>query len=171
MRDYKNYFGQTSEPFIVVSQFELSKDLLRIVFDGYSSTDSFDANDEPLSNLRRVFQIEGDRLRDIRIENGEIFESIKTNSLEIAQVPGDYEFVFLNFAISKAVMVIHAARKSKDDSIVRTKTAPEYHEIVANNIELVSQVLSLAWTFGKEHDVWLRSLSPLSENSSKIIRK
>lgn len=163
-RDFNNYFGQTANPFIILSQFELSKDSLRLAFDGFASTNAFDSGDEPLPNLRRDFFIQGDKFRDFRIANGEVFESIKTKCLEIAEVSDNYNLIYMNLLIHKAVLVINVERSKKDDNIVRTKTSPEYHQIIENNSELVSQVLDIAWSYGKKNDLWLKSLSPIIQN-------
>lgn len=162
-RDYRNYFGQTAQPFVIVSQFELAENFLRIVFDGFSSIEQFNAGDDSLPNLRREFFIDGQNLAELKRNHFEIFDSIKMRVLEIANVPADYELIYLNLLIDKWVLVINASRKTRDDSIVRTKTAPEYHDIIANNLELVSQVLTIAWQYGKINDEWLNQLTEISE--------
>ena len=163
VREYQNYFGQTATPFVIVSEFELTKTYLRIVFDGFGSIDRFESGDEPILNLRREFFVEGIQLENLRRNYSEVFEDIKTRTLEIAQAPLDYELMRLQLFIIKWVLVIQATRSSKDDDILRTKTAPEYHGIIANNLELVGQVLHIAWQYGKENDLWLNQLTEISE--------
>lgn len=160
-RDYRNYFGQTSNPFVLVSEFELTPLLLRIAFDGFSSTEEFDAGGEPLANLRREFFIDGTALNELKRNHSDVFQSIQANCLKIANAPGNYEFTYLNLLTIRWVLIINAASERRDDTIVRTKTAPEYHSIIAENLELIAQVLTVAWEYGKTKDAWLRSLSPV----------
>lgn len=162
-REHQNYFGQTATPFVIVSEFELTEKLLRIVFDGYASTARFDAGDEPLPNLRREFLIDGERLEEMIRNCHELFDSIKERTLQIAQVPADYELKHLHLLIAKWILVINATRSTKDDGVVRTKTAPEYHSIIADNLELVAQVLTVAWQYGKDNDPWLAQLTEISD--------
>ncbi|MBS1793346.1 MAG: hypothetical protein JSS81_05800 [Acidobacteria bacterium] len=161
-RDYRNYFGQTANPFVLVSEFELTPLFLRIAFDGFASIETFDAGAEPLSNLRREFRIDGDEFSDLKRNHSDVFDSIRNNCLKIANAPENYEFTYLNLLTVRWVLIINATSERRDDLIVRTKTAPEYHLIIAENLQLIAQVLTIAWEYGKTKDEWLRSLVAVS---------
>lgn len=161
-RDHRNYFGQAAQPFVIVSEFELTTQFLRIVFDGFASIEDFDRGAQCLPNLKRQFIIAGDELEAVKRDHHEIFDSIKNAVLVIAGAPADYDLTHLNLLIAKWVLVIQATRKTKDDTILRTKTDPEYHQIIAENLPLVAQVLTVAWQYGKENDEWLNSLSEVT---------
>ncbi|HQU82576.1 MAG TPA: hypothetical protein PKY59_05615 [Pyrinomonadaceae bacterium] len=170
LRDHTNYFGQLSTAFIILSEFELEvSKSLKVVFDGWQSVESFDAGDEPIANLKRVFILQGNDFNDFFNEHRDVFQNVSTAALTIIGVTDkEYDLDYLNLQTSKFVLALSATKRvTKDDVIRRVKTAPEYHEIIAQNLELISQTVMLAWEYGKEHDQFLNSLTDLNQLNIK----
>jgi hypothetical protein len=157
IRDANNYFGQTSNPFVLVSEFEIKTNSIRIVFDGFASSERFNEDDEPLSNLRREFSLVDSQFTEFAETHREILDAIRNQILKIDGFSEEYTLIFFQILITKFVIVINAEKP--DDNSVRTKTAPEYHRIIEENRELVQNALSIAWQFGKTNDPFLASLS------------
>lgn len=157
IRDANNYFGQTSNPFVLVSEFEIKTNSIRIVFDGFASSERFNEGNEPLSNLRREFNLIDSQFAEFAENNREILEAIRNQILKIDGLSEEYMLLSFQIFITKFVIVINAEKS--DDNSLRTKTAPEYHRIIEENRELVQNALSIAWEFGKANDPFLASLS------------
>ncbi len=157
IRDYQNYFGQTGNPFVLVSEFELRTNQIRIAFDTFASTDSFDNGDEPLPRLRREFALVDSQFSEFEENHREILQAIRNQVLKIDGLSEEYTLLSFQIFITKFVIVINAEKP--DDNSLRTKTAPEYHRIIENNRELVQNALAIAWEYGKNNDPFLASLS------------
>lgn len=162
LRNHTEYFGQLSAAFVILSEFELdTAKSLRIVFDGWKDIEAFDARDEPIDNLKRIFIFDGNRFNDFVSTHREIFQSISSAALSIIGVSAtDYQLDYLNLQTAKLVMSLSATKRvTKDDTIRRIKTVPEYYQLITQNLELITQVVGLAWEYGKEHDQFLNSLT------------
>jgi len=169
-REHANYFGQLSTAFVILSEFELeTSKSLKIVFDGWQSVESFDAGDEPIANLKRVFILKENEFNAFFNEHRDIFLSVSFAALSIIGVTDkEYDLDYLNLQTAKFVLSLSATKRiTKDDVIRRLKTAPEYHEIISQNLDLISQTVVLAWEYGKEHDQFLNSLTDLNQLNIK----
>jgi hypothetical protein len=156
-RNHKQYFGNTGNLFVVVSEFSLTTNNLKIGFDTFASTESFDIGNEPLLHLRREFVIKETEFANLKTENKDFFKDITEQVLDIIKVGSEFSLDYFQILTTKWVIVVNA--KSATREINQTITAPEYHSIIADNTSLVLSAINMAWEYGKQKDDYLASLN------------
>jgi len=152
-RDHTNYGGRSWQPFTILSEFELGQNYLNLSFDTWESMEIFDDGDGPIASLRRSFQIRAEDFSALKGENTQVFEDIEAAALSIVGANGTHYIDFLHLQAGTAVLVLSAVKNVlEDDRIRRVKTGPEFHAIIAANLALVTNVLTLAWTYAQQDE-------------------
>lgn len=174
-RDYKNYFGRTGAPFVILNKFEVAENSLKFTFDGWASIAAFEAGAAPLTFMRREFLLDGERLDAFLADHEKAIIFLKEKSLELADAdPKTWAVEFFSLHSANRVFNI-ILRRAKDDGSeksepncgeqpersrrVETQSGTDFDEIVAREQELVGAILTVAWTHGAQMDEFLWNLT------------
>jgi hypothetical protein len=151
-RDHTLYFGQATEAFTILGQFEIQPTHVRFAFDTFPSIESFDNGGSPLQRLRRSFDLTPEEV----VASESVLSPIRQAALNIIGMAGRNwtpANLFIN-TVNK-VLTITGISPAGGESLSASFAGDEYDALIANHLDLVGAVIQFAWTYGKQHDRYL----------------
>lgn len=157
MRDHTLYFGQTAAIFTILGRFEMQPESLAFAFETWPSVASFNAGDRPAARMSKAFKPSAEDIE----ANREVLDAIALRVLELADVAGR-GFTLQNFYINTVdkVMTVYAVGPEGDETRNISFSGDAYDVTIAENIELVTQATTVAWTHAKMNDAFLAAMVP-----------
>ena len=154
-RDHTLYHGQETPAFTILSMFQITPAAARFAFDTFVSRDGFDAGDAPISRLRKDFEI---ATADLADDQTKTLAAIDKAVLDILGL-GGRGYALENFYINTIDRVLEISAASEGDRRTDSQSGDTYDATIAASQKLVGEALTLAWTYGKENDLYLAGLT------------
>lgn len=156
-RDHTVYGGETITPFTVLSRLQVTQQGVRqLTFDTFESVASFDAGGNPIPRLQINFVPTAEEMQPY----AELLDAIRSKALEILGLGGlDYTLTNLYISTIDKVLEISAVSAADDDRPTDAKSGAAYDATIAANQDLVTEALTVAWTFGKTNDAFLAAMA------------
>ncbi len=159
-RNHQNYFGRTTSVFVDLGVFEFTLADLRTEFHGWANVESFERGASPLPFLTQIFRLDGESFLNFKNANKDVFDSMTDTILSLVNIKDGDGWTLEHFKINTTEYnFILIAEKSGERRRVETQSGTQYDQTIAENLELVQNVLVLNWTLGIEKSEWLAGLA------------
>ena len=158
IRFHENYFGMQAATFTCPNEFELTERLLRFSFDSWTSIDSFERGDSPVTRLKKEFFINDD-FEQTKADNP-FFADLLDVALKICKVGGrGYTVKRLFLSAVGKFLTVDAESKDGGDQPRANKYLNDYDQIISENLEIIGQIVGFMIVYGKTHDDFLANSS------------
>jgi hypothetical protein len=172
-RSYISYGGQTGtgvfqgqeqEVFVFPMKTLLNESVLTLIFEAWSSTESFDCYGATVDAFRRDFCLIETDLQAVKGTHEGFFEILETEVLDFLEVsPEDYTFESISIDTSTKRMSVSAKHRTKPERRVTENiiTTENFDAALASHPQLVVAYFKFVWSVGKVSDEFLASLQPI----------
>lgn len=152
-RDHKQYFGEKAEAFTILGRFEMQPDRLAFTFETWPSIAAFDDGGSPSPRMARTFEPTAEE------QDAKMLEAIRGKLLDILGV-GGRNWTLDNFYISTIDRAAMISASSQDGERLNFSfSGDSYDKLIAENMGLVGQAMSMAWAHAKANDEYLAALT------------